>query len=576
MFYNYNFLGDFLGTMKFIDECLIAVRTEYKEIAASPKYDVESRVSVPENALPCIKSLSWPIPLDGVTEAVGNTPVIRLRRLEAEFGLECRLYAKAEFMSVGGSVKDRIGKAMVEDLERRSLLRPGDYVIEATSGNTGIGLAIMCAAKGYNMIVVMPDKMSTEKANVLKALGSEVIRTRTSAAWSDPDSHISIAYKLAQEINNRAKSNNGRKAFIVDQYKNVNNPSAHFENTGEELIQQLASSPPDYFVASVGTGGTLTGVSTRLKQVWPECQIVGVDPVGSILHKSSWSADDLSPYEVEGIGYDFHPPVFGSHLVDRWELVDDKEALTIARRAIATEGLLCGASSGSALAAAIRVGSTALPGQTVVALLPDSIRNYISKFVSDDWMDLHGWSSSTDVADAPVDSVMDDKWMRFMEIAVSIASWPIADFQSDTVLSAYTQCQNAGTRHILVQEVRPTGQICLRLCSKLFLQTFILAGSGFKKLEEVDYRMFVQLFHSNEINAARVSNVLNSMTKQNIQDPVILVVEAGDKSESSPMQEPNFNEPQIDELHTSFTIQNMSQLSVIKAIYIDTVVEVLT
>ena len=311
-----------------------------------------------------------------ILEAVGKTPLVRLQRLGVETG--CHFLAKCEFLNPGGSVKDRIGKRMVEEAEKSGRIKPGDTLIEATSGNTGIGMAMAAAVKGYRMVITMPEKMSHEKQVVLEALGAEIIRTPNEAAWDSPESHIGVAIELQRIIPN---------AHILDQYKNNDNPQVHFDETAGEILEQTEGGQFDYFVATAGTGGTLSGVARRLKQDAPNVEIVGVDPVGSILAGPS----EITPYKVEGIGYDFIPDVLDRELVDRWIKTDDRESFFTARQLIRREGLLCGGSSGSAMAAAIRLAKEVGPGKRILTILPDSVRNYMTKFMDPAWMRENGF-----------------------------------------------------------------------------------------------------------------------------------------------------------------------------------------
>ena len=267
---------------------------------------------------------------------------------------------------------------MIEDAERSGRIKPGDTLIEPTSGNTGIGMALAAAVKGYRCIIVLPEKMSKEKVDVLKALGAEIIRTPTEAAWDAPDSHISIARKMQQETDN---------SHILDQYTNPANPLAHYDGTAEEILRQL-DGRVDMLVCGAGTGGTISGIAARVKEANPDCVVVGVDPVGSILAQPDSLNDPgrNETYHVEGIGYDFVPGVLDRSLVDRWMKSNDSESLVMMRRLIRDEGMLCGGSSGSAVAAAVQAASGLGEGQNCVVVLPDSVRNYMTKALSDDWM----------------------------------------------------------------------------------------------------------------------------------------------------------------------------------------------
>jgi cystathionine beta-synthase len=322
--------------------------------------------------------MSMPPVFDSILGAIGNTPMVRLTRLERD--LRCELLGKCEFLNPGGSVKDRIGVRMVEDAEREGRIKPGDTLIEPTSGNTGIGIALAGVLKGYRVIVTMPEKMSHEKQVILEALGAEIIRTPTEAAWDAPESHISVARRLQEIIPN---------AHVLDQYNNPSNPLAHAEGTGREIVEQCGGKL-DAVVVSAGTGGSITGIAQTIRREIPGCQIIGVDPVGSILA----GPGEIHSYKVEGIGYDFIPKVLDRSLVDRWVKTTDAESFHVARRLIRHEGLLVGGSSGAAAWAALQVCKEMRPGQRVVVVLPDSVRNYMTKFVDDSWMRRNGFADT--------------------------------------------------------------------------------------------------------------------------------------------------------------------------------------
>ncbi len=315
---------------------------------------------------------------DSILDAIGDTPMVRLRTIGRSTG--CELLAKCEFLNAGGSVKDRIGRRMIEEAEKAGRIRPGDTLIEPTSGNTGIGMALAAAVRGYRMVITMPEKMSREKQVVLEALGAEIIRTPTEAAWDAPESHIGVAKELVKILPN---------AHILDQYGNPDNPDAHYDGTGREIVEQTGGKL-DYVVLTAGTGGTLTGVARRVKEAVPGVKVVGVDPVGSILA----GPGPIASYKVEGIGYDFIPDVLDRGLVDEWVKTEDRESFLMARRLIRQEGLLVGGSSGSAVWAAVEIAKRAGPGKRIVTLLPDSVRNYMTKFLDDQWMRENGFTES--------------------------------------------------------------------------------------------------------------------------------------------------------------------------------------
>jgi cystathionine beta-synthase len=312
---------------------------------------------------------------DSILTTVGNTPVVRLARLGRDLPVE--LLAKCEFMNPGGSVKDRIGIRMLLDAEKAGRIKPGDTLIEPTSGNTGIGIALAGAVRGYRVIITMPEKMSREKQVVLEALGAEIIRTPTEAAWDAPESHIGVARRLKQVIPN---------SHILDQYGNPSNPLAHYEGTGREIVEQC-DGKLDAVVMTAGTGGTITGVARAVKERIPGCQIVGVDPEGSILAGPA----QIKSYKVEGIGYDFIPDVLDLSSVDRWVKSNDKDSFRVARQLIRQEGLLVGGSCGAAVWAGMQIAKDFKPGARILCILSDSIRNYLTKFVDDRWMRENGF-----------------------------------------------------------------------------------------------------------------------------------------------------------------------------------------
>jgi cysteine synthase A len=312
--------------------------------------------------------------LNNILKAIGHTPIVRLQRIGHD--LPCELYAKCEFLNPGGSIKDRIALRMLEAAEQSGKVKPGFTLIEPTSGNTGIGIAMVAAVKGYQVIITMPEKMSREKQLVLEALGAKIYRTPTEVPWDHPDSHISLAKKLQQQIPD---------SFILDQYYNQANPEAHYQTTAQEILEDLPD--VDMIVSTTGTGGTITGLARRLKEALPSISIIGVDPYGSILGGGT----DVFPYFVEGIGYDFIPGVLDNSLVDEYIKVGDKESFLMARRLIKEEGLLVGGSSGSAVWGALQIAKRLQPGQKCLVILPDGIRNYLTKFPDDNWMREHGF-----------------------------------------------------------------------------------------------------------------------------------------------------------------------------------------
>jgi len=315
--------------------------------------------------------------LDTFLDAVGDTPLVRLRSITR--GVRPTILAKLEMLNPGGSVKDRIGLRMIEAAERAGRLRPGGTIVEPTSGNTGHGLAIAAAIKGYKCIFVMPDKMSQEKVALLRAYGAEVVITPTAVPPESPESYYRVADRLTEEIPG---------AFQPNQYFNDENPRAHYETTGPEIWEHTEGEI-DVLVVGVGTGGTVTGTARFLKEQKPSLTVVGADPEGSLF--SAAPGERARPYLTEGIGEDFWPKTFDPSLVDRWVRVSDRDSLVTARAITRQEGILVGGSSGTAMFAALTVARE-LPAETlIVVIFPDTGRNYLSKLYSDSWMLQYGF-----------------------------------------------------------------------------------------------------------------------------------------------------------------------------------------
>ncbi len=323
-----------------------------------------------------------------ILSTIGATPLVRLNRLAR--GLAATLLAKVEFFNPGGSVKDRIALNIIEDAEKAGRLKPGGTVVEATSGNTGVGLAIVCAIKGYKSIFVMPDKMSQEKIRLLRAYGAKVIITPTAVAPDDPRSYYEVAKRIVNETPN---------SILANQYHNPENPRSHYLTTGPEIWEQTEGKVTDVIIG-MGTGGTITGVGRFLKERNPRIRIVGVDPYGSLLyetHKLGHLPDDPHPktYKTEGIGEDFLPSSLDLSVVDTVIQVSDKESFLMTRRLTREEGVFAGVSSGSAVAAALRYCRDLSSDRLVVVILPDAGSRYLSKAFDDDWMRENGFLDST-------------------------------------------------------------------------------------------------------------------------------------------------------------------------------------
>jgi len=331
----------------------------------------------PARSTVTVAAVSEPQIAESILDLVGDTPLVRLRKISE--GLPTAVVAKLETTNPGGSVKDRPAVAMIDAAERDGSLRPGGTIVEPTSGNTGVGLAIVAAQRGYRCIFVMSDKASVEKVALLEAYGAEVVVCPVAVAPEDPRSYYSTAERIVTET---------RGAFRPDQYSNQANPRAHEQSTGPELWRQTAGRIT-HFVAGVGTGGTITGVARHLKERNPAVRIVGADPEGSV-----YSGGSGRPYLVEGVGEDFWPTTFDPSLIDEVIAVSDHDSFMLARRVARTEGLLIGGSGGTALAGAMQVAAGARPDDLVVVLIPDSGRGYLSKIFDDRWMASFGFLTS--------------------------------------------------------------------------------------------------------------------------------------------------------------------------------------
>ncbi len=320
---------------------------------------------------------------NSIVDLVGGTPLVRLNRVTR--GVKPRVYAKLEFFNPGGSVKDRVGVQMLLDAERKGIIRPGYTIVEPTSGNTGMGLALVAIQRGYKIVFTVPDKMSRDKIDLLRAVGAKVRVTPTKVPPGHPANYVEVARKIVRETKN---------AYMPNQYENPSNPRAHYKTTGPEIWEQTRGKI-DVLVAGVGTGGTISGTGKFLKEMNPKIRVVGADPDGSILSSEfEGKKTEARTYKVEGIGEDFVPGTLDMEVIDEFVKVSDREAFDMTRRLAKEEGILAGGSSGAAVAAALKVAKRLGRGKTVVVILPDTGRSYLNKVYNDEWMAEEGFISA--------------------------------------------------------------------------------------------------------------------------------------------------------------------------------------
>jgi cystathionine beta-synthase len=381
---------------------------------------------------------------DNVVEMIGNTPLVRLRNV-AE-GIPATVLAKVEYVNPGGSVKDRIALRMIEEAEKAGLLQPGATIVEPTSGNTGIGLALVAQLRGYRCVFVCPDKVSEDKRNVLRAYGADVVVCPTAVAPEDPRSYYSVSDRLSRDIPG---------AWKPDQYANPNNPLSHYESTGPELWQQTEGQIT-HFVAGIGTGGTISGVGRYLRQVSNGgVKIIGADPEGSV-----YSGGTGRPYLVEGVGEDFWPQTYDRDICDEIVEISDKESFAMTRRLAREEGLLVGGSCGMAVVAALRVARRAGPDDVVVVLLPDGGRGYLSKIFNDEWMARYGFLAVSGV-EAMVGDVLASKGVQLPEL--------VHVHPTETVREAIDVMREYGVSQLPVLKAEPpvvTGEVAGSIAEK--------------------------------------------------------------------------------------------------------------
>ena len=401
-------------------------------------------------------------PYQNVIEAIGDTPVVRLNSLATD--LECEIYVKLEYMNPAGSIKDRIALEMIEDAEQSGRLKPGGTIVEATSGNTGQGLAMVAATRGYKCVFVMPDKMSDEKVRNLRAYGARVVITPTAVEPSDPRSYYSVSKRLSEEIPG---------AILANQYHNPANPRAHYKSTGPEIHEQMPDL--DYLCLGLGTGGTVTGAGKYLKEKNPKLEVVGVDPAGSVYY-DYWKTGILpklfKTYKIEGVGEDFMPSTIDFKYINHVVQVTDGEAFTITRRMVQEEGIFCGGSAGMAVSGGLKFAAEKKlgKGKKMLILLPDGGAKYLSKIFNDDWMREYGFLD------------VHEKLGRVREIVGSKpASGVITAHPSDPVRKIVHLMKDKGISQLPVVETMDGGDKLVGIINEVALLNYLLEGENLDK-----------------------------------------------------------------------------------------------
>jgi cystathionine beta-synthase len=436
---------------------------------------------------------------ESILQAIGKTPLVRLNRIAAY--VPCPLYAKVEFFNPGGSIKDRIGLNIITDEEQSGRLMPGGTVVESTSGNTGVGLAIACAIKGYKSVFVLPDKMSQEKIQLLRAYGARVVITPTAVEPEDPRSYYSVAKQIVAETPN---------AILANQYHNPENPRSHYLTTGPEIWEQTRGQVTDV-IAGMGTGGTISGIGKFLKEQNPDIKIIGVDPTGSILletwqHGSVPEDAVARPYKIEGIGEDFLPSTLDLSIIDDVIRVTDKEAFQWTRRIVKEEGIFCGVSSGAALAGAMQYVQELPPDRLAVVIFPDSGSRYLSKVFDDRWMRENGFLESAWEA------------IRLSEV---LAGKPRGELLTALVTDRMTDVIARMKEHDISQmPVLNTDSTVAGLVSEADLLKHLLVAGHTHKLEET-----IESIVAPSIPAFTTNAFLEDVLPKFFESPVVLVTE---------------------------------------------------